>query len=541
MNKTLLDHHLKDLRSSGLSDETIRLSGCFSADEKTSEKILGFKAKPGLAFPFFEEGKKGNFARIKPDKPFVDKKGNKAKYLTPRRASNRLYLLPCLKDVLKDPTRPLVITEGEKKTLKANEMGIHTIGLSGVWSWKTRDSDGNSVVVSDFKLIEWKGREVFIAFDSDIAEKEEVQWAEYKLAKELADKGATVECIRIPLGNNGEKQGLDDYLLQHSREDFWKLPRSKPQTPLPPKIDDLVESFKQKWKNIGDAERDDLLMKMISRLDGCSVLQRSRAMSVLKSVTGHTKKTLEDVFGEVCKWGKKGKEAITAPSGTSCSSGLKIVTYVVNEDEQNKLFAEIISVIKDTKRFYNFNGELNFIQTGAGPVLITERNLNGILSAFLEVAYYVRTSEGIIFRRYAPLSSDISKTFIYSPRVLSQFPELRQYTRSPVFGLDWNFIGTPGFHPANGIYYDGPELKPCDGTKTLSRVLEDFCWRADCDRANFLGMLLTALTMPHWVNGHPFIAFNGNKPGVGKTLLAKILSIVVDGRMPSTVSFNPND
>jgi len=334
---------------------------------------------------------------------------------------------------------------------------------------------------------------------------------------------------------------LDDYLLHHSKDDFWKLPRLKPQVPVPLSIEEILEAFKQKWEEGNEDERDKSLTKIVHRLGECTVLQRSRAFNSLKSITGHTKKVLEDVYrGGERRKKEKAKENVKFEPGHS-SSDLKILTYVVNQDKQNKLFKDIVDTVSPTNKFFNYNGELVFIRKDSGPVLLVERNITGYLSPFLEIAYYVDEGKGINLKRYAQLSSEFAKTFVHSPKIISQFSRIKQYTRSPVFDEDWNFIATPGFHHASGIYYDGPEIQPTEDTKTLDYILDDFCWKSGGDRVNFIGMLITAITMPNWIDGHPFIAFNGNKPGVGKSLLAKILSVVVDGKRPGTVSFNPND
>jgi len=47
--------------------------------------------------------------------------------------------------------------------------------------------------------------------------------------------------------------------------------------------------------------------------------------------------------------------------------------------------------------------------------------------------------------------------------------------------------------------------------------------------------------MPHWGRGHPFLATNGNKPGVGKTTLARVLGVLVEGSDPNTVSYTTDD
>lgn len=112
-----------------------------------------------------------------------------------------------------------MITEGEKKALAAFQNDILSIALSGVTSWKDKRGP-----VKDLDLITWKGRKVFIVFDSDSQVNPNVRDAERALAKELRKRGSDVEAIRIPPGDNGLKQGLDDYLLAHSPESFWSLP-----------------------------------------------------------------------------------------------------------------------------------------------------------------------------------------------------------------------------------------------------------------------------------------------------------------------------
>ena len=112
------------------------------------------------------------------------------------------------------------LTEGEKKSLKACQEGLPCIAVSGVWSWRTRQGqrDSASVPIADLDFITWRGRVVYIVFDSDIATKPEVRDAEIALAQELRHRGARVLAVRLPAGPGGEKVGLDDYLLIHSIE-----------------------------------------------------------------------------------------------------------------------------------------------------------------------------------------------------------------------------------------------------------------------------------------------------------------------------------
>lgn len=137
----LQEHHLADLRGSGLSDETIQASGCYSATEATVRELLGFGVGPGLVFPFPDTEQKPGFpfVQVKPDtRPDAM---NGAKYLTPKRGGCRLYVPAILKpDVLRDPRVPLSITEGCKKSLKATQEGLPCVALAGVDAWRDRRS-----------------------------------------------------------------------------------------------------------------------------------------------------------------------------------------------------------------------------------------------------------------------------------------------------------------------------------------------------------------------------------------------------------------
>ena len=217
----IAEQHLRDLRSSGLSEETI-YSGFFrSVNREEAKDILDFDpGSPGLAFVF--PGTNGiglPYVRVKPDNPFVDEKGRKAKYLTAKNAGNRLYVPACYDaSDLKDVKRPMVLTEGEKKACKgAQELdGFVVLGLAGVWCFKTKDKP----LIDDLKRIPWRDRQAYITYDSDVVTKREVWAAENVLAAALDKLGAQVNICRIPTGEGGAKQGLDDYLISHSPEVF---------------------------------------------------------------------------------------------------------------------------------------------------------------------------------------------------------------------------------------------------------------------------------------------------------------------------------
>src|SRR5262249_49384313 len=147
------------------------------------------------------------------------------KYLSPRGSGNHLYVPAILKPaVLGDAAEPLYVTEGEKKAAKAVQEGLACIALAGVWSWRAKTESGETAAIPDLDRIAWDGRRVYIVFDSDLVENDQVAHAESALADELARRGADVFGVRLPAGIDGAKVGLDDYLIAHDVTTFRALP-----------------------------------------------------------------------------------------------------------------------------------------------------------------------------------------------------------------------------------------------------------------------------------------------------------------------------
>jgi len=248
--RCLEPQHLADLRRSGLSDETIERSGIYSCSAEEGTGIVGFPLKTScLAFPYQDTDGDGTppYIRIKPDTPHVIS-GKPAKYLTPKGAGNRLYIPPGVEANLRDPSRPLLITEGEKKALKATQEGLDCVGLSGVWSWRGNLGNGKSGPIPDLDRVEWHGREVVILFDTDSPEKPEVRIAEKALALHLKRKGAMVKVIHLP-GKPGVKVGPDDFLVSNPVSALLDLIQEEPTAKENPFISQSEKLIKlaAKW------------------------------------------------------------------------------------------------------------------------------------------------------------------------------------------------------------------------------------------------------------------------------------------------------
>jgi len=212
----------------------------------------------------------------------------------------------------------------------------------------------------------------------------------------------------------------------------------------------------------------------------------------------------------------------------------------VNIDGVNTLFDRIAHAVLPWQRFFNRLGQLVFVHPEKDVTLVGPSNLNGLLSSRVEIRCFAKQNGKVQPKGHRLLRQDYVGAFVQSPRVLSRFPRLAHYSHSPLFDCNWKLIARPGYHTASGIYYAGPHIQCTRGTRLLDRLLSEFCWKSPIDRVNYIGMLVTGVTILHWLGKHPIAIFNANQPRLGKTLLARILGFILHGACV-TVSYNAND
>ena len=106
-----------------------------------------------MCFPYFgADGKPFGYVRLKRDKPRM-KHGKPIKYESPKESQNRAYFPPGTRGALADPTKPLILTEGEKKAAKADQEGFACIGLTGVDCFlKKAERDGTGQRIGQKEL-----------------------------------------------------------------------------------------------------------------------------------------------------------------------------------------------------------------------------------------------------------------------------------------------------------------------------------------------------------------------------------------------------
>lgn len=211
--------HRKELEvDSSITEAAIEERGYFTAETKEELLSIGFSdaqaLAPALVIPLCGVDGLGVGYQIKPDTPRM-RRGKPVKYETPAGWQMRLDVPRSQLRHILDPKTPLWITEGVKKADAAAVRGLCCISLMGVWNWRGKNDLGGVTELSDWDKIALRGRKVYIAFDSDVMTKQEVQLALRRLAKMLKRRGAAEVLPAIPFLLGVEtKLGLDDYFAQ---------------------------------------------------------------------------------------------------------------------------------------------------------------------------------------------------------------------------------------------------------------------------------------------------------------------------------------
>lgn len=224
MNKLLSDQHHQMLQDSGLPPETIQARGYFTAT--TPNEVPGVfsasqrKLVPALVIPHHGVGGGNVGYEIRPDSPRKSQNGKSRKYESAQGVPAHLDVPPASQPYVGDPAKDLWVTEGCKKADALASRDAVALTLMGVWSWRGTNAAGGKVELSDWDAVALNGRNVYLVFDSDVVEKDDVRLAMKRLASMLNRRGATVFPVKLEPGPNGSKVGVDDFLVTGTLEDL---------------------------------------------------------------------------------------------------------------------------------------------------------------------------------------------------------------------------------------------------------------------------------------------------------------------------------
>lgn len=122
--------------------------------------------------------------------------------------------------IVADADSPVIVTEGEAKSIVGAIQGLPVLALGGVFNFSLASGEG---LCSGLALLVWNGRDTFICFDSDRAQNPGILTAEARLVQELqSNRGAKCALIELP-SDGAKKVGLDDFLNKYGLDAFMLL------------------------------------------------------------------------------------------------------------------------------------------------------------------------------------------------------------------------------------------------------------------------------------------------------------------------------
>ncbi len=230
---------------------------------------------------------------------------------------------------------------------------------------------------------------------------------------------------------------------------------------------------------------------------------------------------------------------------------------IFHEPLENVL-ARARDILTASGRVFEYGGEVVY-EVGEGPdkslvPLTRGRKVEPWAASNLanEVICQVDTKDGGALQ-FAPPGPLVGLLFGSAPTV-EALPEIKAYATRPVFDQRLMLCG-PGYHPENGFLVHGPDIEPVlarPGDPALpalqrlphhlKELLRDFCFKSGADVANAVGVFLTGLLMACFVvPGKAVVLLDGNQAGIGKTWLARVVGIVLDGIDPQLIHYTPDN
>lgn len=210
-----------DLARSGLTLEQAAADGMFPTDDARSVNpdfeaaraiIIYYEDNDGMPLTFIRDGNPQLFCRARYLAPpgFPLPRGRK--YDQPSNSGTPPYFPRCFdwRRADRGEIESCVLVEGEKKAVALCLAGIPAIATGGVWNF----TDGSAPLHPALAKIAERCKDLYLAFDSDAADKPQIQLAERRLAGQLALLGTRIHIVRIPR-DGSEKVGADDYLVTH--------------------------------------------------------------------------------------------------------------------------------------------------------------------------------------------------------------------------------------------------------------------------------------------------------------------------------------
>ncbi|OJW10324.1 MAG: hypothetical protein BGO49_07185 [Planctomycetales bacterium 71-10] len=252
-------------------------------------------------------------------------------------------------------------------------------------------------------------------------------------------------------------------------------------------------------------------------------------------------------------------ELIEAAPTESVDDGPPVVVITPNESE---VAAQALAALaaRDSNLYVLAGRLATIVERGDAPRGIEFRDepppqvqpletisLRGRITACTRLVKYKKNRDGEDVASHAHPPEWLAPMVHKGP----EFPGVRPLEgviQAPTIRRDGSILDRPGYDRETRLFYrpnarfdavpERPTRREAEAAwAALKRLLCDFPFRSEVDLALWLASLLTVLGRPLFDGPSPLIGFDGNCPGVGKTLLADVVAIMATGRPVSKMGF----
>jgi hypothetical protein len=153
------------------------------------------------------------------------------------------------------------------------------------------------------------------------------------------------------------------------------------------------------------------------------------------------------------------------------------------------------------------------------------------------------------------LPNNLTAALLADQSLWSKAPAISFVTRRPAFDDEFDLC-KPGWNQGSGVLSFAPDvatgmvLPRVDAAggpsarlpSHIQLLFEEFPWAAEADRVTAVAVLLSGVLINHFVKKpHPPLLVEGNQPGLGKTLLAQTIGLVLDAVVPPPIPLTGDD
>ncbi len=534
----LRPEHVEHLQTSGLSEATIAAARIGSVGPEDAERLGYAKKLAGIIFPYagteiVVNGETLAYTRLRVDSSRQRSPGRKYENPLKRRIQQGYTYYPYVPEQItalrKDATQPVFVTEGEKKALKLVQEGFPAIGIPGVYMFtdpSSRKPAHSKPLHPDLSRWRWRGRTVYVCFDSDRTEKDGVGLAHERLCSALTQQGAVVKVVVLPRLDGMDKTGADDFLVVESAGAFAELvQQAGPWEPFAWVVDLIPDG-------VPEASLRTALLPLHQQLTKATSQE-------IHAVAGHLRRRYPSLSeGQAL--------AILLPQTEGRDSDLPQV--VVNGCQIREVVGEAWHALEISpmgKRLFLLDEALVFaakqpsrsarqiaMQAVDPPLMTALLNRSATWMSFWDASFH-----------HTRVPAEVVRDMIAMPhrsvRVLDAVVHL------PVLHRDGTVTAASGYEPTSRLFQavdpavsEAVEAAPvvpstADRVAALDLLrqdlLGDFPFARSSDRAHVLAAVLLP-AVRHWIDGPiPLHLFEAPTEGTGKTLLADVLTLLATG------------